>query len=159
MPPHLQRGVHREDRVLCFFSSRPNWDHPHHPQPSVSPFGFGGGGTYSLAGEGVGGSQFGRGDRQCGTLGIYVLFGGVAPHRLYIAGSRQLPAVVYSVEFIHKNVAYEFLHEFATPNISCCAALDYTISYLPIENSFNGCQGHPLVCLPPGTAQRQRTRK
>ncbi len=31
-----------------------------------------------------------------------------------------------------------------------------TLSYPPIENSFNGYQGHPLVCLPPGTAQRQR---
>jgi hypothetical protein len=31
-----------------------------------------------------------------------------------------------------------------------------TLSYPPIENSFNGCQGHPLVCLPPGTAQGQR---
>ncbi len=30
-----------------------------------------------------------------------------------------------------------------------------TISYPPIENSFNGYQGHPLVCLPPWTAQRQ----
>jgi hypothetical protein len=33
------------------------------------------------------------------------------------------------------------------------------ISYPSIENSFNGCQGHPLVCLPPGTAQRQPDRK
>jgi hypothetical protein len=32
------------------------------------------------------------------------------------------------------------------------------ISYPSIENSFNGCQGHPLVCLPPGTAQRQPDR-
>jgi len=32
-----------------------------------------GGGTYSLAGEGVGGFQLGRGDSNCGTLGIYVL--------------------------------------------------------------------------------------
>ncbi len=30
-----------------------------------------------------------------------------------------------------------------------------TLIYPPIENSFNGCQGHPLVCLPPGIAQRQ----
>jgi hypothetical protein len=27
------------------------------------------------------------------------------------------------------------------------------ISYPSIENLFNGCQGHPLVCPPPGTAQ------
>ncbi len=29
------------------------------------------------------------------------------------------------------------------------------ISYPSIENSFNGCQGHPPFCLPPGTAQWQ----
>ncbi len=29
------------------------------------------------------------------------------------------------------------------------------ISYPSIKNLFNGCQGHPLVCPPPGTAQRQ----
>ena len=48
--------------MLGFFSGRPNWD----------PIWFRGG-THSLAGERVGGSQFGRGDRHCGTLGIYVL--------------------------------------------------------------------------------------
>ncbi len=32
------------------------------------------------------------------------------------------------------------------------------ISYPSIENLFNGCQGHPLVCLPPGTEQRQPGR-
>jgi hypothetical protein len=31
------------------------------------------GGTHSLPGKGVGGSQFRRGDRYCGTLGLYVL--------------------------------------------------------------------------------------
>jgi hypothetical protein len=33
------------------------------------------------------------------------------------------------------------------------------ISYPSIENLFNGCQGHPLDCPPPGTAQRQPDRK
>jgi hypothetical protein len=33
------------------------------------------GGTHSLAGEGVRGSQFGRANRHCGTLVIYVLCG------------------------------------------------------------------------------------
>jgi hypothetical protein len=48
---------------------------PSHPQASVSPpVWFRGGGTHSLGGEGVGGSHFGRGDRHCGTLGIYVVF-------------------------------------------------------------------------------------
>jgi hypothetical protein len=32
------------------------------------------------------------------------------------------------------------------------------ISYPSIENLFNGCQGHPPLCLPPGTAQRQPDR-
>ncbi len=32
------------------------------------------------------------------------------------------------------------------------------ISYPSIENLFNGCQGHPPVCPPPGTAQRQPDR-
>jgi hypothetical protein len=37
------------------------------------PFVSGGGGGYSLAGEGVGGgSQFGQGDRHCGTQGVYI---------------------------------------------------------------------------------------
>jgi hypothetical protein len=31
-------------------------------------------------------------------------------------------------------------------------------SYPSIENLFNGCQGHPPFCLPPGTAQRQPDR-
>ncbi len=32
----------------------------------------GGGGALSLAGEGMGESQLGQGDKHCGTLGIYV---------------------------------------------------------------------------------------
>ncbi len=32
------------------------------------------------------------------------------------------------------------------------------IRYPSIENLFNGCQGHPLICPPPGTAQRQPDR-
>ncbi len=47
------------------------------PPPTSSPAGecvppFGSGGTHSLGGDGMGGSQFGRGDRLCSTLGIYV---------------------------------------------------------------------------------------
>ncbi len=63
--------VHRVDRLLGFFSSRPNWD-PSHPQESVfHPPLVPGGGTHSLAGEGGGeGSQLRRGDRHCGTLDI-----------------------------------------------------------------------------------------
>ncbi len=38
----------------------------------VPPFGSGGGGTRSHAREWGGRSQFGLGDRRCGTLGIYV---------------------------------------------------------------------------------------
>jgi hypothetical protein len=36
---------------------------------------------------------------------------------------------------------------------SVCTAL-YRTQLPLIENSFNGCQGHPPLCLPPGTAQR-----
>jgi hypothetical protein len=52
--------THKVDRVLGFFSSRPNWDPPPpappHPQESVTiPLWFRppGGGTHLLAGEGV----------------------------------------------------------------------------------------------------------
>jgi hypothetical protein len=57
----IQQNVsnHRVDRVLGFFSSRPNWDSPtpSHAGESVPLLWFqgGGGGTHSLAGEGVGG--------------------------------------------------------------------------------------------------------
>jgi hypothetical protein len=65
---------HRVDRVLGFFSSRPNWD-PHtltrrwwlFPPPFVK----GGGGTHYTVACGGGGGQLERGDRHCGTLGIY----------------------------------------------------------------------------------------
>ncbi len=61
------------DRVLGFLSSRLNWDLSPNVGECVPPFGSGG--THPLSGEGVGGSQFGRGDRHCGTLDIYVLCG------------------------------------------------------------------------------------
>ncbi len=50
---------------------------------TLHPFGCGGG-AHSLAGQGVGESQFGRGDRHCGTLGIYLICGtmGQLPHPL-----------------------------------------------------------------------------
>ncbi len=50
----------RGDRVLSLFSSRPNWDSP--PRQIACR-------------RGGGESQFGRGDRHCGSLGIYVLCG------------------------------------------------------------------------------------
>jgi hypothetical protein len=67
--------LHRLDRVLIFFSSRPNWESPtsSHADECVPPLWFRRG-AHSLAGEGVGVSQFGRGDRHCGTLRVYVLF-------------------------------------------------------------------------------------
>ncbi len=53
--------IKSRDRVLSLFSSRWNWDSPPpHPQASVPRF-PGGGGAYSLAGEGSVGSQFRRG--------------------------------------------------------------------------------------------------
>jgi hypothetical protein len=67
--------MHRVGRVLSFFSSRRNWDSPTpHPQASVPPHRLvPRGGAHSLAREGVGESQFRRGDILCGTLYIYVL--------------------------------------------------------------------------------------
>ncbi len=47
---------HRVDRVLVFFSSRPNWDSNNpYLQTSVFPSPLVQGSTHSLAGEGVGG--------------------------------------------------------------------------------------------------------
>ncbi len=64
--------MHRGDRMLGFF---PNWDSPTlHPQASVSPPLWLRAGDTLADGRGCGGSQFGRGDRHCGTLGIYVLY-------------------------------------------------------------------------------------
>ncbi len=52
-----------------------------HPQASVpSPPLVPGGGAHSLAREGVGESQFRRGDIHCGTLYIYVICGQNGPH-------------------------------------------------------------------------------
>ncbi len=66
---------YRLDRVLSFLSRRSNWNSPPpHTQASVSPPWFRGE-AHSLAGEGVGVSHFQRGDRHCGTLGIYELCG------------------------------------------------------------------------------------
>jgi hypothetical protein len=61
--------------VLGLFFSRPNWNFPTPSRAGecVSPFGSGGG-THSLAEEGVGGGyQFRRRDRYRGNLEIYVL--------------------------------------------------------------------------------------
>jgi hypothetical protein len=68
---------HRVDRVLGFFASRSNWDLP--PPPPAGEcappwFPGGGWGAHSLAGVGVGESQFGRGDKYYGTLGTYVQY-------------------------------------------------------------------------------------
>jgi hypothetical protein len=61
---------HRVGRVLSFFSSRRNWDSPTpYPQASVPtpPFGWGAGGAHSLTREGLGESQFRRGNIHSGT--------------------------------------------------------------------------------------------
>ncbi len=62
----LQNGVeHRVDRVLGFFSNRPNWEPPS-PPPPAGERGWGGGG-----------SHFGRGDRLCRySRYIYMYFVG-----------------------------------------------------------------------------------
>ncbi len=80
--PHTRQSVtvdsrhHRVGSVLSFFSSRRNWDSP--PSPlgvCAPPPWFGGGGTHSLAGEGLGmgESQFRRGDIHCGTLYVFCI--------------------------------------------------------------------------------------
>jgi hypothetical protein len=63
---------HRVGRVLNFFSSRRNWDSPN-PSPAGECAPPPRGGAHSLAREGLGESQFRRGDIHCGTLYIYVL--------------------------------------------------------------------------------------
>ncbi len=66
---------HRVGRVLSFSQVVGIGTPPTpHPQASVPPFGSGGGAS-SLAKEGVGESQFRRGDIHCGTLYMYVLCG------------------------------------------------------------------------------------
>jgi hypothetical protein len=59
-------GTHSIDRVLSFLSSRPNWDPP--PLPLTS--------RRVCSPRLVPGGSASRGDRHCGTLGIYVLCGG-----------------------------------------------------------------------------------
>ncbi len=76
----------RVDRVLSFFSSCPNWDSPT-PFLRVPPFFGSGGGKLTLWGERGRGSQYGRGDRHSGTLGIYVL---VYPNLYNLAADRGL---------------------------------------------------------------------
>ncbi len=86
---------HRVGRVLSFFSSRRNWDSPN-PSPAgecVPP--LLGGGANSLAREGLGESQFRRGDIHCGTLYIYVL---CDHHHQTEAVGRTCLAVLYSTE-------------------------------------------------------------
>ncbi len=62
----------RVDRVLGFYSSRPNRDPPTRRRAFPLPLWFRWG-THLLAKEGVGGSQLGRGDRYCGTLSFHLL--------------------------------------------------------------------------------------
>jgi hypothetical protein len=68
--------THRVGRVLSFFSSRQKGDSPNpHPEASVPPPTprVLGGVAHSLAREGVGESQFRRGDKHFGALYIYIL--------------------------------------------------------------------------------------
>jgi hypothetical protein len=66
--------ANRVDIVLGFFSSRPNWDPPI-PSPAAECVPHLVQGVQFACRRGLGGSQFRRGDRHCGTLGIYVLCG------------------------------------------------------------------------------------
>ncbi len=55
----MESTTYRVDKVLGFSLSRPNWDPLTRRRFFPSPFGSRG--THSLAGEGLWGSQFGRG--------------------------------------------------------------------------------------------------
>jgi hypothetical protein len=73
------RKIYPHLRVLSLFSSRWNWDPPPpHPQANVPPVPVGG--APSLAGEGVGMSQFRRGDMRV-VLCIFMYF----VHLMYCA--------------------------------------------------------------------------
>ncbi len=63
------RWEHRVDKVLGFFSSRPNWDSP---TPSPLPPFSSGGGVHARLREGVEGPNS---DEGTDALGIYVLCG------------------------------------------------------------------------------------
>ncbi len=66
---------YRVDRVLGFFSNRPNWDHHTlHPLARVSPPGSGGALACGRGGGAVPMRTIGV-VRHCGTLGVYVLCG------------------------------------------------------------------------------------
>jgi hypothetical protein len=66
----------RVDRVISFLSSRPNWNFPT-PSPASEfiPPPFSSGGKHTCLRERRVGSQLQRGERHCGTLGIFVLSG------------------------------------------------------------------------------------
>ena len=67
----LNGARHSVDRVPGFLSSRSNWVRPFlHPQASVAPplVWFRGCGVTLACGRVGGRTQFGRGDRHCGTL-------------------------------------------------------------------------------------------
>jgi hypothetical protein len=64
---------HRVGRVLSFFSSRRNWEYPS-PAGECAPPPPGSEWRGTLEREGLGESQFRRGDIHCGTLFIYTYF-------------------------------------------------------------------------------------
>jgi hypothetical protein len=86
----VPRYTHRVDTALGFFSSRPNLDSPT-PSPRgrvcTPPPTFGSGeGHTRLRERVVGWSQFGRGDRHCGTAGI-----------MYVHCSHNIKAMYHTV--------------------------------------------------------------
>ncbi len=82
VPTYSKPPKHIVGRVLSFFSSLRNWDSPN-PSPAgvCAPPPFLGGGARSLAREGLGESQFRRGDIHFSTLYIYVLCAPKHPNR------------------------------------------------------------------------------
>ncbi len=91
--------------VLRFFCSRRNWDPPPPPSPGS------GGRAHTLAREGLGESQFRRGDIHYGTLYIYVLWATPPPFPTPIP--KGLSDGFHALKFVTRNYSGEY--NFVTP--------------------------------------------
>jgi hypothetical protein len=144
----MYRYKYRLDRVLGFFSSRPNWDpHPHTCRRVCPPFGSGGG-THSLEREGVRGYQIPkRGQTLCyssrPTLRIIVTYGRLLtpiPHiRLHLyqpfTGSQEADTIYLA---LNRSCPLSYLHPWRCETlipIMCIAV--YLIKQSPSRPTFN----------------------
>jgi hypothetical protein len=123
--------------VLIFFSNRRNWDSPN-PSPAgefAPPPPFLGGGAHSLAREGLGESQFRRGDIHCGSVAdpkqkfririrseVSFGFGSQSWIRIY-RYIRNRPKLLFFLKFLlslifkHKKAALPQLRDLATNKV------------------------------------------